>query len=177
MENRYNYWTFSLLIGFALSLFVAIFVCSGIPFVLYLFDRWQISTLNTIILYAMLFIVAKAGTQLQSRKQKPVRKPKKGADQNDAWAAPSESVSILSIVWSFVGIYAILWITPALIMYWIYLPPYPPEKIMLFTYFLSMATAVIYFFGNDEKFSTWKNKTAYFAGMCIGPAVVDYLFF
>ena len=175
MNIKHKYWTVSLLFGFGISLFIAIFVRTGIPFVLYMFDRWQISTLNTIILYAMLFVVAKAGTQLQGRKPKSARKPEK-TEESDTPSDNSKSVSGLSIVWSFIGIYAILWVTPALIIYWIYLPPYPPQMTMLFVYVFSLAAAAIYFFGNDDRFSTWNRKASYFVGACLGPVVLDLFF-
>lgn len=174
MNIKHTHWIVSLSIGLGISLLIAVFVRTGIPFVLYLLDRWQISTLNTIILYAMLFIVAKAGTQLQGRKQRPARKAKE-TDESETPADDSKSVSVLSIAWSFIGIYAVLWVTPALIIYWIYLPPYPPQMTMLFAYLFSVATAAVYFFGNDDKFPSWKSKTSYFAGACLGPVVLDYV--
>jgi hypothetical protein len=176
MNNRRKTLPIAMFTGFAISLLIAIFVSSGIPFVLYMLNLWQISTLNTIILYAMLFIVAKTGTQLQGRKPKLVRKPQKDPDKKSAAAKDSNSVSILTIIWSFLGIYAILWVTPALIMYWIYLPPYSPQKIMFFAYVLSVATAAIYLLANEDRFSTWRNKAGYFAGAGLGPVLLDYLF-
>jgi hypothetical protein len=175
MHTKNRHWALSLLIGFGISLLIAVFVRSGVPFILYLLDRWQVSTINTIVLYAMLFIVAKAGTQLQGRRPKAAQNPKKVRDKDATPKNTPKPVGFLMIVWSFIGIYGILWLTPALIIYWADLPPYPPQKILLFVYLLSIASAAVFLFANEEDFSTWKDKTSYFAGACLGPVIVDYL--
>lgn len=177
VEMMKKNWFLLLPVGFGVSLLVGVFVAAGVNFVLYLLNLWQVSTVTTIILYALLFLVAKAGSQLLGRKPRSKRRRQDEADGEDSWDHKPAPVGFLTILWAFLGIYAILWLTPALILFWVYFPPYPPERIMLFVYLFSVVTSAIFYFINADEAGNWKRKLSYFVGVCLAPVSLDYLFY
>ena len=158
--------------GFAVSFLMASFAWYGIAFVLYLLDRWQVSTINTIILYAMLFILAKVGTQYQHRRRMPRREEAEGSGSGSPLPERPHRAVLLSALWYTIGIYAIVWLTPSVMIYWTCLPPYPPHAIMLFAYLFGFTAAAVFFFGDSGGFTSWTGKAGYVAGACLGPAAL-----
>jgi len=152
--------------GLAIAMLVSAFVWFGIRFVLYLIDVWQVSTIGTIILYGILFILAKAGAQLRGRKKGGEGKGRRGDDSFQK--VRHGSVGTLTAVWYFVGIYAVMWLTPSLIIFWIYAPPYPIQMIAVFTLGFSIISAGIYYFTNEDRFAGWQHKAGYIAGVVGG---------
>jgi len=168
MDKKSYVWVLPLLGGFSVSFLVALFVRFGVPFVLYLLDWWQVSTVSTIILYGMLFIVVRVVVQVQTRRPKSQGKRKADADGVRPADRGARSVGILSIVWSFLTIYILLWLTPALIIYWVYGPAYPHQIVMLFVYLSSVASALVYYYTNTGEPLSLIGKAVYFAGACLG---------
>ena len=166
-------WAYAVLTGFAISFFIALFVRYGISFVLYLLDFWQVSTINTIILYAMLFILARIGIQIAGRRGKL---KKTGTWTDDAIEEESESFDPFTAVWTIFAIFSVQWLTPALIIFWIYDPPYPKALIVLFVYVFSLATAGLYYFGNDEKYQSIVDRMIFFLSAVLGAVTVVNVF-
>jgi len=163
----------ALLTGIGISICIALFVRYGISFILYLLDFWQVSTINTIILYGMLFILARIGIQIAGRRGRP-KKIGKWAD--DAAEEKSESSDLFTVLWTIFAVFSVQWLTPALIIFWIYDPPYPKALIMLFVWIFSLGTAGVYYFGNDEKYRSIIYKLIFFSGAFLGTAAVVYAF-
>jgi hypothetical protein len=168
-------WVLSVLHGSAVSLLIAASVGWGVRFVLHLLDWWQVSTINTIILYGMLFIIAKVGVEYQNRRRKSSGEEKGPADETDVPDRNTGPPGMLSILWSLFATYTVLWLTPALIIFWIYGTDYPPDIIMLFVYLLSLAASLVYFYANGKKWPAMVDKAGYIVGACLGPVIVSQL--
>jgi len=166
VEKRLFFWVRFPATGCAVILSVCAFVWFGVRFVLYLLDLWRVSTIGTIILYGILFILAKAGTQLQSRKKRKDETKPTGDDSRKA--DRSASVGPLTAAWYVIGIYSVLWLTPALIIFWLYIPPYPIQMVAAFAFGFSIIAAGIYYFTNEDRIAGWRHRAGYIAGAGAG---------
>ncbi len=173
MTQERNNRLLPFLSGLAVSVLIAAFVGWGVPFVLHLFDWWQVSKLNTVILYGMLFIIAKIGVQYKGRRGKPNGKNEEPVDDAQVHHNEKGSPGILSVLWSLFAIYTLLWLTPALIVFWAYGTDYPPDIITLFVYPLSLITALVYFYAIGKKWPSVVAKIGYAAGALLGPVIVS----
>lgn len=178
MKKIIDYLAYPPLSGFAVAIFTAVFIHQGIFFVLFLFERWQLSTINTVIFYGILFIIARARVQVKSDERETF-------DENIPWDEiedftkekdqPSLWKKLSRVIWVFFGLYSVLWVTPALIVYWMYDPPFPKERILFIVYLLSVAACIVYFFSNQDKFKSTSEKSIYFVGAFLGPFAAIYV--
>ena len=159
---------YAALTGFGTSLLAALFVRYGVAFVLYMLDFWQVSTLNTIILYALLFILARIGIKIWDRRWHPRRTRRR----TDGVERESRASDPFTAIWIGFAVFSVLWLTPALIVFWIYDPPYPKALILLFVYIFSFAAAYAYYFENDQKFRTIRLRIIFFLSALLGAATV-----
>ena len=133
------------------------------------------STVNTLIFYGLLFIIARLGMR-----EKPPRKayysrrnPMK--DMDDTFEKRSTHSSFRTAAWSIFGLYSILWITPGLILYWIYGEAYSYESIGVLVCLLSLIAVIFYFFANEIKSTSPGHKLLFFIGAFLGMVSVVYL--
>ena len=154
--------------GFGIAFLAALFVRYGVAFVLYMLDFWQVSILNTIILYALLFILARIGIKVWDRRWHPKRTRKRTHEVE----GESRAFDPFTAVWIGFAVFSVLWLTPALIVFWIYEPPYPKALILLFVYIFSFAAAYAYYFENDQKFRTIRLRIIFFLSALLGAATV-----
>ncbi len=96
----------------------------------------------------------------------------KRGDMGGGWVRPSKRAGLYRVIWTFLAVYSVLWLTPALIIYWMYAHPYPNQIIGTLVALLSMITAGVYFTGNGKRFSARSDKILFFAGTCLGPLAV-----
>lgn len=173
MERLTNHLTHPLLAGFVVASSTALFVRYGISFTLYLLHTWQVTTFHTIIFYGLLFVLAKAGVRGRSQRRPLMEKPSARREAIEDLPKQNSRLSgIWKVIWAFLGIFSVLWLTPALIIYWMYVYPYPNQMIGELVVLLSVAAAGIYFIGRDKQFPARVDKILFFAGACLGPAAV-----
>ena len=175
-----NNWLLCLLSGLGISLLGALFILFGVRFVLLLVETWQLPkqvlVIYTSIFYGIVFLFARAGVRVKSRwKYAPVNEE----HLEDETEALSEKRSVISrvrtAIWVSFGIVSVLWLTPALAIYWIS-PLHPNRVILLCASIFGLAAAAIYFVGNDEKFLSITDRLMFCLGACFGPIIVVFLF-
>ncbi|MEE8399820.1 MAG: hypothetical protein V3S89_12500, partial [Desulfobacterales bacterium] len=130
MKSVIHHFTHPLLAGFVIASVIALFVRYGISFTLYLLHTWQVSTFHTIVFYAFLFVLAKAGVLGKSQRRTLMGKPSARLEAvEDQPKRPSGLSGVLNVIWTVLAIYSVLWLTPALIIYWMCTYPYPNQMI------------------------------------------------
>lgn len=161
--------------GFSICVLIALFIRYGISFVLFLLNRWQMSTVNTLIVYGLLFIIARLGMREKLPRKTFYDRRNPMEDMEDAFEKRSTHSSFRTAAWSIFGLYSILWITPGLILYWLYGDAYSNESIREFVCLLSVITVIIYFFTQENKSTSLGYKLMFFTGAFGGMVAVVYL--
>jgi hypothetical protein len=175
MDKLKDPLTHPLLAGFVVASLIALFIRYGISFTLYLLHTWQVSTFQTIVFYGLLFVLARAGVQGKSRRRPFMGMSSDGRGEMDGEPEQSSRrAGAYKVIWTVLAVYSVLWLTPALILYWIYAHPYPNQMIGALVALLSMITAGVYFIGNGKRFPARGDKILFFAGTCLGPAAVVF---
>jgi hypothetical protein len=174
-ENIERLLKFPLMAGFLISVLIALFIRYGIAFVLFLLNRWHFSTINTLILYGLLFIIARFGTRSKRFGKTFSTMVNSSEETDDPLEKRLKRPFIWSAIWTAFALFSILWITPALILFWLYAVPYPTQMIRLLVYVFGLITMMIYFFINEKGFVSLVDKTMYFIGGLGGMITVVYL--
>ncbi len=175
MGRLKEYFTHPLLAGFVIASCIALFVRYGISLVLYLFHTWQVSAINTIVFYGLLFVLAKVGARGRSQRRTLRRR---ASDRLEAMggesAEPSRWAGVLKRIWTLLAIFSVLWLTPALILYWMYSYPYPNQMTGVLVALLSVIASVVTLIGNDKQFPARGDRILFLTGACSGSAAVVY---
>ncbi|MDO5968936.1 hypothetical protein Q4Q35_03875 [Flavivirga aquimarina] len=74
-------------------------------------------------------------------------------------------------------IFCIIWIVPAIMIYWILNPENVNKAIRISVFIVSLSCSVIYFLLNREKFKSPGDIVGYFSGATIGPVGVTEILF
>jgi hypothetical protein len=133
--------------------------------------------LYTTILYAAFFLIARSGARIKRSHWQPNLYEE--SSKEDKILALSKKRSLLSrvlaVTYILLGIFTVMFLTPALIIYLIS----PTESFKLITlsaFILSMITAGIYYIKNEEKYQSRTDCLLFYTGCCIGSIIACYLY-
>jgi len=163
-----------IIIGYFIAALIGLFIRYGTSLMLFLLNRWEMSDINTIILYGLLFIIAKFGMG-----KKP--QPRTFSYDDDSFMEtegeaekPSLRSQLFKAFWTAFALFSVLWITPALILYWMYPSPYPDEMIQLLIWIFGSITAIVYFLSDRKQYASKTDKILFFIGGFGGMLTVVY---
>jgi len=164
-------------VGFIITALIALFIRYGISFVLFLLNKWQISNIITLILYGLIFIVARVGMRNKPPLETPFIEGNPTEELEDTPEKQSTRSFIFKVVWTTLALYSILWITPGFVLFWIYGDSCPNEMIKICVYILSLITATIYFWWYESAIVTRSKKMMFFAGAVCAVIATVYITF
>jgi hypothetical protein len=181
MEKKKNKWLLNMFPGFGIAFISAIFILLIISLILSLLESLPLPrnlvVIYSTMFYAIFFFIARSGAGIKKRHWQPnlYEEPCK----EDKISALSKKRSLISRVGSIAyflsGIFAVMLLTPALVIYWIS-PMHPSRLIMLSAFILSLITATIYFIKNEEKYLSRADRMIFYMGACLGSIIGCYLY-
>ena len=79
------------------------------------------------------------------------------------------SLSPFGAIATIFGVMCAVWALPALIIYWTLNPDYPKRAIKIFALLIGIASSLLYFLANRDKFPSVADKVTFFTGVILGP--------
>jgi len=167
--------------GFSITFLTALFVSMGVYFILFILGLLPISrnmlVFLTVLIYALAFMVAKAGMKLKVNFY-PLSGRKDNGDHSDmkqvAGIRRPYFLKVFTGIWLVTGICSVLWLTPAFIIFW-YSLHYPHEVTMLSSVVFSVSAAILYYFIRDDVLSTIKDCFIFFTGSFTGVIIAVFI--
>jgi uncharacterized protein YqhQ len=129
------------------------------------------------MLYTVFFFIARSGAGVKKVHWQPnLYEESAKADKISALSKRRSLVSkIFSVTYILLGIFIVMFLTPALIIYWIS-PTESFHLIMLIAFILSMIAAGIYYIKNEEKYQSRTDRLLFHMGSCLGSIIACYLY-
>ena len=172
-------WT---VIGFAIGVSISLFVRFGINLLLSLVKNLNLPehevVLYTSLFYGAIFFIAWFGLRADRRSNQALisRWPRLIEDDPPPKSKINSMISrVKTILWSAFGIFSVVWITPALILYWV-APKHPERGILACTILFSLAGATAFFLKNSHKIQTAVSRLMFFIGVCFGTFFLVHFF-
>ncbi len=169
--------------GFAVTSLTTLFVSMGVYLILFILGLLPVSRNTllflTVLLYALAFAIAKAGMNLKLDFY-PFSGHRDDADYSSGSQGSGRRrpyfYKMLSYIWLATGICAVLWLTPAFIIFW-YSLHYPHEITMLSAFVFSLSAAVLYYFLRDDIIATTKERFVFFTGGSAGVFIAIFIIY
>lgn len=164
-----------------IAFFSAVLIMLIVSLILFLLNALPLPRhlvlIYTTMLYAVFFFIARAGAGIKKSHWQPnFNEENLEEDKISALYKRRSLLSrILSITYILSGIFTIIFLTPALIIYWIS----PTESfmlIMLSAFILSMITNGLYYIKNEEKYQSRTDRLLFHTGSCLGSIIACCLY-
>jgi len=172
-------WVSCLLSGFGITFLCAIFVFLGVQSILYLLKALHLQKdvviIFSSIFYGMVYLIARAVVNVRSRRQRShfaLEELEAGMDESSESRPQIPDFRLTA--WFLFGIFSVMWLTPALVIYWTS-PVYPSKIILIFSFIFSLPTAIIYYLLNDKKFQFLTDRLVFYLGACSGLILAIFL--
>jgi hypothetical protein len=183
-EDKKNIWLSCLFSGFGIAFLTVLFVISGVRFILFFLESLQLQrevvVIYSSIFYAIIFFIARAGVRVKSHWQHTPSYEEYPEKEMEKLSKKKSLFSrIRNIMWISLGIYSILWVTPALSIYW-GSPIYPNRVIGLCSFLFALTASAIYLIVKAKFYSLLSDRLIFFAGAFSGtliPIFFLYLLF
>jgi hypothetical protein len=166
---------FCFLSGLAIALLVSLFVIFGTNLMLRIIRAFDLPTqalvIYTSIFYGIIFFIARASVPV-NRRPLSLQETEEGLldeGENPPKKRPAISL-LLTILWVLFGIFSVLWVTPALVIYWSS-PIYPDKITALLALIFGLASAAIYFALKNERFHSILDRLLFLGGTCLGLSI------
>ena len=172
---------FIIFTGFKIAFSSAIIILLIISLILSLLEALPISrnllVIYTTMFYALFFFIARTGARPKRHWQPDFHE---GSCREDkVSAALSQKRSFLSRVYSIAyllsGIFAVMLLTPALVIYWIS-PISPDGLIVASAFILSLITSAVYYIKNEGKYQSRTECLIFYMGSFLGSVIACYLY-
>jgi len=166
--------------GFGIGVSVSLVVCFGVDFLLSMvtslkFPEHQV-LIFTVLFYGVIFIVAHSGVRAGTRRNRALISRN---SMKDFSATPMGSKSATAraktALWNIVTVVSVIWLTPALVIYWI-APRHPDMSITVCCFIFSLAGATGVLFKTGRQKQTAYNTLMFFVGVCSGILAVVHFF-
>jgi hypothetical protein len=172
-------WVSCLLSGFGITFLCAIFVFSGVRFMLYLLKALHVQKdvviIFSSIFYGIVYLIARAVVNVRSRRQQShFALEKLEADMDESSESRPQIPEFRLTPWFLFGVFSVMWLTPALVIYWAS-PVYPGKIIVIFSFIFSLPTAIIYYLLNDKRFQSLTDRLVFYLGACTGLILAMFL--
>jgi len=164
-----------------IAFFSAVSIIMIISLILFLLKALQLTrqlvVIYTTMLYTVIFFVARSGAGIKKGHWQPnfYEESAKEDKVSALFRRRSLLSKIFSITYILLGVFTVMFLTPALIIYWIS-PTESFRLIMLSAFIFSMITAGIYYIKNEEKYQSRTDRLLFHAGSCIGSIIACYLY-
>jgi uncharacterized protein YqhQ len=181
MQTKENKCYLIMFTSSKIAFFSAVSIILIISLILFLLNALPIPRhlvlIYTTMLYAVFFFIARSGTGIKKSHWQPnfYEEDLKEDKISALYKRRSLLSRVLSITYILSGIFIIMFLTPALIIYLIS----PPESfilIMLSAFILSMIAAGIYYIKNEEKYQSRTDRLLFHAGSCLGSIIACCLY-
>ncbi len=172
-------WLSCLLSGFGITFLCAISVFLGVQSMLYLLKALHVQRdvviIFSSIFYGMVYLIARAVVNVRSRRQQShfaLEELEAGMDKLNE--SKPQIPEFRLTAWFIFGIFSVMWLTPALVIYWAS-PVYPSKIIVIFSFIFSLPTAIIYYLLNDKKFQSLTDRLVFYLGAGSGLILAIFL--
>ena len=174
-EDKKNIWLSCLFSGFGIAFLTVLFVISGVRFILFFLESLQLQrevvVIYSSIFYAIIFFIARAGVRVKSHWQ---HTPNYEEYTEEEMEELSKNRSLFSrarnIMWLSLGIYSILWLTPALSIFWV--SPINPDRVIdLCSFLFALTASTIYLIVKAEIYSLLSDRLIFFVGAFSGALI------
>ncbi len=167
-----------LLSGFSITFLCSIFIFLGVQFILYLLKALHLQKdvviIFSSIFYGIVYLIARAVVNARSRGKQSNFAPEELDSMDELIESRPQITGFRITAWSIFGIISVMWLTPALVIYWAS-PVYPSKIVVIFSFILSLPTAVIYYLLNDNKFKRSADSLVFYLGACSGLFLAIFL--
>jgi hypothetical protein len=172
-------WVLCLLSGFGITFLCAIFVFFGVQLMLYLLKALRVQkdivVIFSSIFYGMVYLIARAVVNVRRHRQgSHFALEELEASMDESSESKPQIPEFRLTAWFLFGIFSVMWLTPALVIYWAS-PVYPNKIIVIFSFIFSLPTAIIYYLLNDRKFQSLTDRLVFYLGACSGFIVAIFL--
>ena len=169
----------SFLSGFVITSLVVLLVRFGVDIVLFIIGSFGLSSevlvFYTSIFYGIVFLVARAGVRIKNHRLNPDLTEEDLPDGKKILSKKSAIISrARSYLWLFFAAFSVLWLTPALVVYWSS-PIYPAKMTTLLGLLFGLALAAIYYAANNEKFPLITDRLLFLTGTCLGLLISGWI--
>jgi uncharacterized protein YqhQ len=182
MKAKENKFYLIMFTSLKIAFFSAVSIILIISLILFLLKALQLPrhlvVIYTTMLYTVFFFIARSGTGIKKGHwQLNFYEESEKEDKISALSKRRSLVSkIFSVTYILLGIFTVMFLTPALIIYWISPTEESFSLIMLSAFILSMIAAWIYYIKNEEKYQSRTERLLFHMGSCLGSIIACYLY-
>ena len=165
--------------GFVITLLVVLLVKFGVDFVLSIIGSFELSNhvlvFYTSIFYGIVFFIARAGVRIKNQRLNPDLPEENLLDEIESLSKKKSIISVMrSLLWLIFAAFSVLWLTPALVVYWSS-PIYPDKMTALVGSLFGLASAAIYYAAKNEKFPLVMDRVLFITGTCLGLLISGWI--
>jgi hypothetical protein len=158
--------------GFAITSLVVLLVCFGVDFMLHIIGSFELSSqilvFYTSIFYGIVFLVARAGARMKNNRLNPDLTEENLLDETESLSKKNSIIPVVrGFLWLFFAAFSVLWLTPALVVYWS-APIYPEKMTTLLGSLFGLGSAAIYYAAKNDKFPLIMDRLLFLIGTCLG---------
>ena len=130
----------------------------------------------SVLFYGLIFFVAHSGVRANTRRNRALISKNSFKDRSKVPAGTKSTIDLAkTVVWNIIAIISVVWVTPALIIFW----AAPRHLVVAYAaccFIFSLAGATAYLFKTGKQNQTVHNRLLFFVGVCSGVLAVTRFF-